>query len=86
MANLWATKGMGGERGIVGWFFVMGMVTATAIATATVQDKERLGKGGRGEKGGMGLFLSIVFIFDVHNCHCKMGGGGEEEGGECGLN
>jgi hypothetical protein len=58
---------MGGGKGIVGWFFVMAMVTATVMATATAQDKEGSGKVG-GEKGGLGFFLSIVFIFDVHNC------------------
>ncbi len=75
--NLWATNGMGEGRGIVGWFFVMVMVTAMTMATATVQDKEGLGKGG-GEKGGTGFFLSIVFIFEIYNCHYKMGGRGGE--------
>jgi hypothetical protein len=62
--NLWATKGMGGRRGIVGSFFVMAMVTVTVTAMATVQDKEGLGKWG-GERGD--VFLINCFIFDVQN-------------------
>jgi hypothetical protein len=34
--NLWATKGMGGGRGIVGCVFVMVMVMAMAMAMATM--------------------------------------------------
>ncbi len=36
MENLWATKGIGGERGIWGWFIIMRMVTAMAMPMATV--------------------------------------------------
>ncbi len=34
--NLWATKGIGGERGIWGWFIIMRMVMAIAMAMAAV--------------------------------------------------
>jgi hypothetical protein len=34
--NLWVTKGIGGERGIGDWFIIMRMVTAMAMAMATV--------------------------------------------------
>jgi hypothetical protein len=34
--NLLATKVMGGGRAKVGWFFVMSMVTVTAMATTTI--------------------------------------------------
>ncbi len=65
------TKGIGGERGIWGWFIIMRMVTAMAMATATVCGKKGLGKGGERGNGRMDLYLLIVFTFDVQNCHCK---------------
>jgi hypothetical protein len=34
--NLWATKGIGGERRIWGWYIVMRLVRAEAMAMATV--------------------------------------------------
>ncbi len=48
--NLWATKGIGGEREIGDWFIIMRMVTAMAMAIATVCGKKGLDKG-RGERG-----------------------------------
>ncbi len=46
----------------MGWFFVVAMVTATAtaMATATVQDKEGLGKWG--EKVGMVFFYQLLLF------------------------
>jgi hypothetical protein len=33
--------------------------------------RERGVEQGGGGDGGLGLFLLIVLIFDIHNCHCK---------------
>ncbi len=61
--NLWATKGIGEKRGIGGWFIIIRMETAMAMAMATVWGKKGLGKGGRGGMEGWVCF----FIIDIQN-------------------
>ncbi len=56
---MWVTKGIGGEREIGGWFIIIRMVTAMAMAMATVQGKRRLGKGEREGMEGWVCFYSL---------------------------
>ncbi len=67
--NLWVTKGIVGEMEIGDWFIIKRMVTAMAMAIATVWRKKGLDKG-----GGEGEWKD-GFVF-IHCFHFE--GGGED--------